>query len=236
MGTLTNRIWNVLKKPYTPVVLAIAALAVVAIVVVLVLVQRARSAKTETFDLGKIFEKVKTGVTGVKNLAVSSWNSVVNKQQQQPAYQPTYVGRTWDGNDWSCPWWTVDTGMEDAKGCISSQYHNPLWRWNGKEWGWSCPNGTVETDESQWEKKCEVGWMGRQLIDGKWQCPQGTTDSGNTWESSSWRDAQKQCRRGGPYTTRILKDDKWQCPEGSEDTGRTWGQAGEWNQCKWKGG
>ena len=156
-----------------------------------------------------------------------------------PPYQVTYRGREWDGVDWSCPAGSVETGSADnSKACITSQFHPPTWRWDGKEWGHSCPNLTVPTDESQWEKKCEAGWTGRRLIDGKWVCPPGTDDSGATWEKNTWREAQKQCRVKGAYTTRVAgPGGTWVCPEGSKDTGLTWSSPKNGgNQCKWVGG
>ena len=153
------------------------------------------------------------------------------------AEQPTYVGRQWDGADWSCPAGTVETGSkEDATACISSQFHPPVWKTvDGATWDWHCPNGTVPTGDARWERKCEVGWMSRQLLEGAWKCPSGTEDSGKTWDNSSWAEAQKQCRRTRPYTLRVNKDGTWVCPEGSTDTKRTWGDANEWDQCKWTG-
>ncbi len=154
-------------------------------------------------------------------------------------FVPTYSGRRWDGYDWSCPDGAVETGAtEDAKACITSQWHNPVWKAGpGGKWDWHCPNGTVPTDESQWEKKCVVGWTMRQQDNGAWKCPSGTTDSGNDWNNSSWTEAQKQCRRWGPYTVRILKNRKWVCPDGTKDTGKSWGAGKglEWKQCKWTG-
>jgi hypothetical protein len=203
-----------------------------------------RTSSRETF-LGGLFDKVKAGAGTVKNAAVKGGQAVAKggKVAASPwigtsnSTMPAYVGRQWDGRDWVCPWWTVDTGLEDARACITSQFHNPLWRWDGKAWAWSCPNGTVPTDEEQWEKKCEGGGMGRQLLEGKWQCPWGTEDSRRTWDNSSWREAQKQCRRIRPYTVRVrAADGKWVCPEGSTDTGVNWGSKNEWDQCKWNGG
>lgn len=155
-------------------------------------------------------------------------------------YKPTYRGRQWDGYDWSCPAGTFETGnVDDSKACITSQFHPPVWRWDGKEWNHSCPNLTVPTDESVWEKKCEAGWVPRQQIEGVWQCPPDTDDSGKTWENSPWRDAQKQCKVRGPYTRRVPGNDKttWVCPAGTKDTGLTWtSPQNGGNQCKWIGG
>lgn len=226
---------------------AAVALAVVALVAVLALL-RGRRQRREGFDLGNalktaftktkqglgtafnVSKKVAVGAVGGAAVAVKGGGGGAAK------YVPTYSGRQWDGQDWSCPWWTVDTGLEDARGCISSQFHSPLWRSDGKDWAWSCPNGTVPTGSDEWDKKCEVGWMGRQFLDGKWQCPWGTEDSGKTWDNSSWADAQKQCRRMRPYTVRANINNSWQCPPGSKDTGKKWGDKGEWDQCKWIGG
>lgn len=147
----------------------------------------------------------------------------------------TYSGRAWDGSDWSCPPGTVETGGEDSKACMNSQFHPPVWKWDGKVWGYNCPAGTVPTFDSVWEKKCEVGWMGRMYIGDKWQCPEGTTDSGNNWGSPG-NGGYKQCKRNRAYTQRIPKDGKWVCPEGTTDTGRSWGsKANGGDQCKWAG-
>lgn len=209
--------------------------ALAATILAVVLVKR-----KESFSLGSIFKKVKDGVSkvvdGGKTAVGGAISAVKGGGGGQPAFVPTYTGRVWTGVDWACPWWSVETGLEDARGCITSQYHNPMWRWDGKEWGWSCPNGTTPTGEGQWEKKCEVGWMGRQLLDKKWQCPWGTEDSGKNWDNASWSEAQKQCRRMRPYTVRHMIDGKWACPPGSTDTGRGWGQKGGEDQCKWNGG
>lgn len=158
-------------------------------------------------------------------------------------FMPTYRGRQWDGFDWVCPTGTVETGAkEDAKACITSEWHNPVWRKDGKgTWGWNCPNGTVPNDDPQWEKKCVVGWTLRQQDGGVWKCPSGTTDSKKTWSNSSWLEAHKQCKRAGPYTLRInanpkVKPEVWKCPAGSFNYEKnTWGSGKdlEFKQCKW---
>lgn len=160
-------------------------------------------------------------------------NALFKKGEAKPAI--TYVGRAWDGADWSCPAGTVDTGNGDnTKACINSQYHPPVWRWNGKEWSHSCQNGTVDTGEAMWEKKCEVGYTGRYYDEGqkRWQCYEGTDDTGANWDKG-WREGQKQCKRRRAYTVRINKGGKWVCPDFSKDTGRSWGKPNEWDQCKW---
>ena len=147
---------------------------------------------------------------------------------------PTYVGRTYNGVDWACPDGTIETGQEDARACITSQFHPQLWRWDGKQWGWSCPNGTTPSTESTWERKCEAGHMTRVATDAGYQCPSGTTDTGKSWENSSWHEAHKQCKRHGPYTLRVMVGGKWQCPPFSQDTGRGWeSKSNQWDQCKW---
>lgn len=174
---------------------------------------------------------VAAGVSGAdKKVQEKIW-----KEGQAAVLQPTYRGRQWDGADWSCPTGTVETGsVEDAKACITSQFHPPVWKWDGKTWGHHCTNGTVPTGDATWEKKCETGWTYRVLSEGKWVCPQGTEDSGKNWESPG-NEGHKQCKRGRAYTLRINKDNKWVCPDGTKDTGRTWGQQNEWDQCKWTG-
>lgn len=153
-----------------------------------------------------------------------------------PAFTPTYAGRVWDGVDWSCPDNTIETDNTDnAKACISSTHHNPVWKPVAGTWGWNCPAGSVPTDDPTWEKKCEMGWTQRVQNSSAWACPGGTTDTGNTWDKNPGRDGAKQCKRSKAYTQRVSVDNKWVCPEGTKDTGRTWGQPGEWNQCKWTG-
>lgn len=152
-------------------------------------------------------------------------------------YEPTYVGRRWDGADWSCPHGTIETGMDNSKACINGGFHPPIWRWDGKQWSHSCMYGTVPTKESEWEKKCEAGWNPKIMIDGKWKCPEGTEDTGKNFDTTTdWHEAHKQCKRGRPYTLRINAGGKWACPDFSKDTGRSWGnpKANEWDQCKWQ--
>lgn len=197
--------------------------------------------------LGAILGVVRTVATSVgknvandyKSQAMGVVGMVTGKKpgggQKAPAYQVTYTGRQFNGQEWSCPWWSVETGWEDSKACITSQFHPPAWKWTGKDWGWACPNGTVPTSDPVWEKKCEVGWTARVNDGGTWKCPWGTEDSGKNWENSSWEEAHKQCRRSRPFTLRISKDGKWVCPDGTTDTKRGWGQQNEWDQCKWTG-
>jgi hypothetical protein len=161
---------------------------------------------------------------------------IVRKVKKNKKPVPTYRGRVWDGADWSCPDGTVETGSkDDFNACMTSQFHPPVWKSVGGTWDWHCPNGTVPTTDKTWEKKCEVGWAARIQQNGKWACPSGTTDSGSSWEKSTWAEAQKQCRRSGAYTVRIQNGQQWQCPDGSTDTKRTWSTPFPWNQCKWSG-
>jgi hypothetical protein len=163
------------------------------------------------------------------------------QQQQQapagPAYTPSFAARVFDGVEWSCPDKSIDIGVADnARACVSSQFHNPVWKSDGKTpatWGWNCPAGSVATDDAVWEKKCEMGWTQRVFSNGAWVCPGGTVDTGNTWDKNPGRDGAKQCQRTKAYTQRVFVDNEWACPAGTTDTGRTWGQPGEWNQCKW---
>lgn len=159
-----------------------------------------------------------------------------------PPYVPTFSGRQFDKMDWSCPWWTVESGStDDSKACYKQPYVGLAWKWDGTKWGWACPNGTVPNNDSQWEKKCVVGYTGRVYTDNGWVCPGGTTDTGKNWGNSDWYGAQQQCQRSGPYTTRIPVNKKWVCPPGSKDTGISWGNKDpndperEWKQCKWTG-
>lgn len=222
--------------------LAVAALALGAL---------ALCRRRDGFSIGNIFGKVAQGVgaavVGGKQVAASATDAWNGKQPGggggggggggQPQPQVTYVGRQWDGADWSCRDGTVETGLEDARACLTSQYTNPFWRSDGTKWGWSCPNGTVPTGKPDWNQQCEVGYQARVLIGGKWQCPSGTTDTGANWDNSDWAGAQKQCRRGGAYGQRMWDGAKWACPPGTTDTGRSWGSpVGGGNQCKFVGG
>ena len=160
-----------------------------------------------------------------------------------PPYVPSFSGRRFDKYDWSCPWWTVETGNADnSKACFKRPYTSPAWRDTGDgKWGWSCPNGTTPNNDPQWEKQCAVGYTGRVYTDEGWKCPQGTTDTGKTWDNSDWYEAQRQCERRGPYTTRVAVNKKWVCPPGTKDTGLSWGSGTKKDrlrglkQCKWIG-
>lgn len=171
-------------------------------------------------------------ITGAdKKVADALWN-------KGKGYLVTYRGREWNGLDWSCPEGTVETGSaEDAKACITSQFHPPVWK-PGPDgvWGHNCPAGTVPTPEQLWERKCEAGYTARVLSGDSWVCPGGTTDTGNTWEKNTWHDAHKQCKRSSPYTQRILSGDTWVCPPGTQDTGLSWDNKDHGaKQCKWTG-
>lgn len=238
-------------------VVAVGIVIAIAIVVVLAVAWKNKKSKRDDFldKIGDAFKKagqfvVKTGLT-IKDGAVAGYNSVTGKGQdaaQQvvagpPPYAPTFSGRQFDKYDWSCPWWTVESGNADnSKACYNRPYTSPVWRdTGGGKWGWSCPNGTTPNNDPQWEKQCAVGYMGRVYTDEGWKCPQGTTDTGKTWENSDWYEAQRQCERGGPYTTRVSLNKKWVCPPGSKDTGLSWGSETSddpdrgYKQCKWTG-
>lgn len=203
-------------------VIAMAVLAAVAVtIVVLVLSQaRRRRQRRENFSLGGLLGTIgRTIRTGVLTAGAATIGFVTGKKilARVPA---TYVGRTWDGADWSCPQGTVETGLSDnSKACISSQFHQA--RSDG-----TCPIGTVPTGE---KAKCEVGYTGRFYDGTKWVCPEGTDDTGLSWDKG-WREGQKQCRRRRAYTMRITKDGRLQCPPNTTDTGRTTS-----DQCKWNG-
>lgn len=152
-------------------------------------------------------------------------------------YKPTFVGRQKDSETgyWICPPGTIDTGRGDSEACVSSTHMPPVWRWceDDKVWGHCCPNGTVPAPETDWNKKCLVGYQKRVLMDGSYKCPPGTEDTGNDWNKSpDWHSAQQQCKRTGPYTLRMFDQNKWVCPPGTKDTGKTWGKLpGEAKQC-----
>lgn len=154
---------------------------------------------------------------------------------------PTYRGRYKDSATglWVCPDESVETGWEDAKACITSQYHPPVWKAGSDgKWDHLCPNGTAPTAENDWNKKCEVGWTSRVYSEDikKWACPWGTWDSGKDWKDG-WHEGHKQCKRNKPYTTQILKDGKWQCPLNTKSTGKGWeiGKDNGWKQCQYTG-
>lgn len=208
-------------------------LAVVALVLALAALGMVVSWMREDFSLGAIFGKVvtfgKNVGQGAARLGQQAW-----AMTKAPSTEPTYVGRRWDGADWSCPDGTVDTGKDDAHACLTSQFTHPVWRWDGKQWAWSCSNGTVPTGQSDWNKQCEVGYQGRVLMNGKWQCPPGSTDTGATWENSDWASAHKTCRRTTAYTQRLWDGVRWSCPPGTKDTGKQWSTSP--NHCKYLGG
>ena len=184
-----------------------------------------------------LFGAATLGLSGAKFMGLDKKaQQAISGGGGKQKYQPTWVGRQYNGFMWVCPDNTIETGDPDNnKACMNSQFHPPAWRYDGKQWGHSCPWGTTPTNESEWEKKCEVGHIGRQFFDGKWQCPPGTTDTGKTWDNAPWAEAHKQCKRSKPFTQRVMRDGKWVCPDGSKDTGKTWGQPNEWDQCHWIG-
>ncbi len=219
----------------------VAFLVVVAIVVLLsaggyVMWRRQKREDGFFSDVGNFFK-------GVGQKAADLGKNVAGKVGiVQPAYVPTFSGRQWDNYDWSCPWWTVESGNSDNnKACYKQPFTSQVWKWDGTKWGWACPNGTTPNNDGQWEKKCVVGYMGRVYTDKGYVCPSGTTDTGKNWDNSDWHTAQQQCQRGGPYTTRIPVGGKWVCPPGSKDTGLSWGSTDPkdpdrgWKQCKWTG-
>lgn len=202
----------------------LAAVAVVALTVAaLVWALRGRREGLSLGGVGDFFKGVGQKVGAVGKNVVSTVKNVV-----KPKYQPTYVGRQWDGVDWSCPDGTVETGQEDAKGCITSQFHPPIWKPDGTgTWGHNCPTGTTPSTEAEWEKKCEIGHVGRVPTDAGWVCPPGTTDTGKNWDNSTWHEAQKQCQRSSAYTGRVMVNKKMTCPASTKDTGSND------KQCKW---
>lgn len=210
-------------------------LVVVAVALLLLLAAGWRSRK-ERFFGALIKAGIKVGTSGVK---AGADQAADQKASTPTAVQPSYRGRYNDGIEWVCPDDTVETGGEDAKGCITSPYHPPVWK-AGPDGTWAhlCPNGTVPTPESDWNKKCEVGWTARVYSEDakKWACPWGTWDSGKDW-GDGWYEGQKQCKRSRPYTTRIMTGGKWTCPAGTKDTGKGWdlGKDNGWKQCKWMG-
>lgn len=197
--------------------------------------------------LGLTAAGITAGVTGAdKKIEERVWKTEAGKKLDEKisggagaTYVPQFKGRVWDGADWSCPGGTVETGTaDDAKAYMAGQWAPPVWKAGpGGKWDWLCPVGTVPTKDSQWEKKCEVGWTNRVLQNGKWSCPEGTQDSGKGWDNADWHEAQKQCKMTRAYTVRVLgSDGKWACPAGTKDTGRGWTSPSNGaDQCKWTG-
>lgn len=228
------------------IAITLVILAVLAVVAVVAVVVKRRRKNREGFSLSSIGNAFKNFGQGVASSSVNLYKNVTGSSPPPPPpYVPTYVGRTYDGVEWACPVGTVDTGLDNSRACVSvGAYTSPQWRTaDGTNWGWGCPNGTVASDPgvvgSQWEKQCTAGWMGRIAVDGQWQCPEGTTDSGHSWNDPYYT-ALQQCQRSGPYTVRI-PDGKggWVCPPGTKDTGISWsnpGTNGGWSQCFWTGG
>lgn len=212
----------------------VAIAAAVCIVCVLALVLPNGRHGTEGFDLGGLFKKAKEGIAGGVNKGLQKMGDVL-ADSREAQFNATYVGRVWDGADWSCPDNTVDTGLDDARACLTSKFSGQQWRWDGAQWGWSCPNGTTATGKSG-NQACEVGHMGRTLVNGAWVCPSGTTDTGANWGNADWAGAQKQCKRTGAFGGRMWNGTAWACPAWTTDTGRNWGQVNGGNQCKFVGG
>ncbi len=218
--------------------LQLIALAVAIVFIAVHAYYAATHGKKETFSLGNIFKKAVQGVATGINAVVNTGKNVVNniKGGGDSKYTPSFVGRQFNGFDWQCPDGTIDTGRADHEACLNSDYMYPLWRWDGKQWSHSCPNGTAPTTSSTWEMKCERGWVGRVNMNGKYQCPAGTWDSGKDWNNSSWHDAHKQCKVSSAYTTRMWDGKQWVCPPNTKDSGRNWGMAGGEKQCKYNAG
>ncbi|AGE56989.1 hypothetical protein ATCVNEJV3_497L [Acanthocystis turfacea Chlorella virus NE-JV-3] len=91
-------------------------------------------------------------------------------------------------------------------------------------------------------KKAECKYLLRIQKDDKWVCPEGSIDTGRSWEDEN---GQNQCAITpqcvdalGPapvkcsYTTRISSDGKWVCPDGMTDTGRSWEHVDGDKQCQ----
>ena len=224
------------KRTNQAVVLAVVAVVAVGVVVAVRWYAARRKQRRENLPIIPLIGLgiSAAGALGVANKVPLPWN------KKGPAVEPAYRGRYNDGIEWVCPDDTVETGGEDAKGCISSPYPPPVWK-AGPDGVWAhlCPAGTAPTPETDWNKKCEVGWTSRVYSEDtkKWACPWGTWDSGKDWNKDTWHEAQKQCKRSKPYTTRILTNNKWTCPAGSKDTGKGWdlGKDQGWKQCKWTG-
>ncbi|AGE55673.1 hypothetical protein ATCVMN08101_531L [Acanthocystis turfacea Chlorella virus MN0810.1] len=91
-------------------------------------------------------------------------------------------------------------------------------------------------------KKDECTYLVRVNKDGKWVCPDGTIDTGRSWEDENGQNqcaVTQQCVDAlGPapakcsYSTRIASGDKWVCPDGMIDTGRSWEHVDGEKQCQ----
>lgn len=240
--TLTTTLTILTRRPTGTLVVALAVGLAVGLVVRLAAPRATpRAARRREGFFPALIPLISLGITaaGVGAKVTGLDKKVQDKiWKKGDKYVPTYTGRVQDGAEWSCPNDTVETGNpDDGKACMNSQFHAPVWKAgpDGK-WAHLCPNGTAPTKEDVWERKCEVGWTQRVLAGGKWACPEGTTDTGKTWDNSDWHEAHKQCKRSRAYTTRVSRDNKWVCPEGTKDTGRGWSSpSNQADQCKFTG-
>lgn len=208
--------------------------------------------KRENFSFGDIFKKVKNVAVNVGNTVKNTGEGVFNKVKDTvaPGYVPQWTYRQWNGKTWSCPAGSYDYGQNDEHQCLvgdgTTGFAPQSWRWDGKQWGWSCPANFTQTGDSDWNKKCLAGATGRQYIDGSWKCNNTQTDTGANWGTTDWYNAQRQCALGSGYntvfTTRMYINNSWQCPPSTRDTGFNWGDkmadgsdAGAF-QCQYIGG
>lgn len=199
----------------------------------------------EPFSFGGLFRKASSGVskavattgtfaragvtTGVNaGMGAAAQSVTPGRARTSGSAGPTYTARQWNGVDWVCIT-GVDSGLEGAKGCITSRFHPRMAKLGTTDY--RCPRGTVPTEYEDTNGRCEVGWVSRVWTDGnKVVCPgQGTVEIG--------MDANRQCKRYGPFTTRVLLGGQWTCPPGTKDTGFSWNTPGRgFEQCKWLGG
>ena len=170
----------------------------------------------------KAGDKAKEAVGGAVSSAVS----------KAAGGKGTLVDMQHDGKDWFCPDNSVYVGPPGiARNCaVVDTLHPPVWRYDGANWGWSCPNNTTPNNSQEWDKKCAVGYMGRVLTDKGWVCPAGTADTGKNWENAAdWFDGHKQCKINKAYTSKVMHGGAMTCPGGSSYTGRSD------KECRWFG-
>ena len=135
----------------------------------------------------------------------------------------TYVVREQKDNEWVCPEGTIDTGRS----------------W-GDENGQNQCAITQQCVDILGPLPAKCTYTTRIPMGDKWVCPEGTIDTGRSWEHV---DGDKQCQTsacppsGKPvfkecsYSVRVQKDNKWACPEGTIDTGRSWEHENGQKQC-----
>lgn len=216
-------------KPGTPSFFLMIALVIVVILIIVTSIPRRRK---ENFSFGNIFKKIADVGKTVGNTVKNTATNVVDKigGGGGPTYQPIFSGGTWNGRTWACAGSSLETGLGGDRTCLVSDFGPQVWKADDNgNWGWNCPRGSTPNNSGDWNQKCQKGFMGRIQMNGVWQCPSGTQDTGKDWSTTSdWYEAQKQCQIFGNYTQRYFDTSKqqWVCPNGYRDTGFNWGDRG----------